>query len=248
METIELISEDVSPQNKEFQKLLLDLEKKMAIKIDGRTSKETLQIYGLEEDVKEAKSIIEQYLKSLCIKTERFIPNLTPDVWTFFELRFDKLKEVKEEFKNMEGSVILEKLPFGKHQFSITGNVKDVSACKGILEKVLFGEIKEKDEKIVYPGLKKLFEGNKGKNWVIGIEEKWNVSIHVKIQPTVQPLSSHPQRFATVSYSGHAQNVFPRYNFTTMEGLKLSCKIGRIENEKVCIMRKILKSLFPSHF
>lgn len=248
METIELISEDVSPQNKEFQKLFLDLEKKMAIKIDCRTSKETLKIYGLEEDVKKAKSIIEQYFKSLCIKTERFIANLTTDVWTFLELRFNKVKQVKEEFKTMKGSVILEKLPSGKHQFSITGNVKDVSACKGILEKVLFGEISEKDERIAYPGLKKLFAGNKGKNWVIGIEEKCNVFIDVKIQPTVQPLSSHPQRFATVSYSGHAQNVFPRYNFTTMEGLKLSCKIGRIENEKVCIIRKILQSLFPSHF
>ena len=238
MEKLHPIPKDVSSQNKEFQKLRVELEKSLAIKIDCRTSNEILKIYGLEEAVKKAKSKIEQFFKSLSIKSERYAPDLTTDVWMFLEMH---LNEVKRATINRDVSIKLEKQPSGNHQLCITGNAEDVSSCKNILEKALLREIVKKDEKIAYPGLRKLFDGNKH-NWVKQIEGKWKVCINIKIQPAsdtplpvprLNPLFPYRPRFATVSYSDDTQNVFRQFNFITNEGLKLSCKFGRIENEKV---------------
>lgn len=240
VEKVHPIPKDVSSQNRDFQKLRVELEGSMAIKIDYRTSNEILKIYGLEEAVKKAKSKIEQFFKSVSIKSERYTPNLTADMWTFLEMHLD---EVKRATKVTNVTVKLEKQQqSGNHQICITGNPGDVSACKNVLKKVLFQEIAKKDEKVAYPGLKKLFGGNKHNNWLKRIAEKWKVSIHIKIEPAsnsslpaarLNPLLPHRPRFATVSHSDDTQNVFRRFNFTTMEGLKLSCKFGRIENEKV---------------
>lgn len=224
------IPEDVDRYSESgiIKKFLTEQEGSLPIKIYFHPSNVLVEIVGVTEAVTKAISTFGQFFESMRIKRQFFVGNrkLTPDVWTFLEMHFDEIKKAKEEkFLNLKVSVKLEKQPSGgNHQISMTGIEESFPACNDILEELIM-EITQKDEQIAFPGLQKLFDGQIGKHELQRIGK--NCKVYIKIQP-----SAEIPRSATVS-SHSTQSGYERYNFTTKEGVQLSCKIGRLENEKV---------------
>ncbi|CAB4016167.1 Hypothetical predicted protein [Paramuricea clavata] len=223
------IPEDVDRHSESgnIKKFLTKQEGSLPIKIYFHPSNVLVQIVGVAEAVTKAISTFRQFFESMRIKRQFFIGNrkLTPDVWTFLEMHFDEIKKAKEEkFLNLKVSVKLEKQPSGNHQISMTGTEESFPACNNILEELIM-EITQKDELIEFPGLQKLFDAQIGKHELERIGK--NCKVYIKVQP-----SAAIPRSATVS-SHSTQSGYERYNITTKEGVQLSCKIGRIENEKV---------------
>ena len=223
------IPEDVDrySESGNIKKFLTEQEGSLPIKIYFHPSNVLVKIVGVAEAVTKAISTFGQFIESMRIKRQIFIGNrkLTPDVWTFLEMHFDEIKKAKEEkFLNLKVSVKLEKQPSGNHQISMTGIEENFPACNDILEELIM-EITQKDEQIAFPGLQKLFDGQIGKHELERIGK--DCKVYIEVRP-----SAEIPRSATVS-SHSTQSGYERYNITTKGGVQLSCKIGRIENEKV---------------
>ena len=213
---------DASSENEKIQKFLEKEEQRLAIKVNYQPISKEVYIFGFEEDVKQALSASGQFFGELRRKEISFDEHVRPDVSKFIETYFDDLKEVKEVIQTLRVSVKFEKQSSGILQFTITGLEENISLCRNILNKMI-SEIVSEDENVSYPGLKKFFEEKKGKDELATIERKWKVHI------TATPEESQN----AIPKSGTFSSVYDCYNCTTDGGIIFSCKIGRIEHEKV---------------
>jgi hypothetical protein len=203
-------------ESEKIQKFLRELQASKAIKIYFHPSNAVVEIVGVTESVTTALSKLQAFFESLCVKEKILRVNAPSDVKTFLELHFDTIiKEREKEFLKIKISVRLRKQAFGDYQIIMTGTEECFAVGEDILQRMIAG-ITQKDEKFAAPGLKNLFNGQNGKDEVKRIERNRMVSI-------------------TIQSDELPQNGYDRYNFTTKEGVQVSYKIGRIENEKVCL-------------
>ena len=238
---------DLSSQSSKFQNFRTEQEKSMVLKIHFHPSSMTLEVLGLEESVTKAIVSLEQFLESMRMKKFIWTKNLSPNVWKFMEMYFDKIKEAEnDQFLNLNATFDLEKLPSGTYQISVKTAKEKVPASENLLNQ-LMKKITERDEILALPGLKMLFHGQYGNDELKRIERNRMVYIKIQQPQNIPQLGAGIQRSATVSCSPE-QSAYDRYNFTSREGVKLSCRIGRIEDERVGIaMMKKLK-VIPNSF
>jgi hypothetical protein len=235
----------LSSQSSKFQNFRTEQEKSMVLKIHFHPSSTTLEILGLEESVTKAIVSLEQFFESMRIKNFFWTKNLSPNVWKFMETYFDKIKKAEnDQFLNQDATFDLEKLPSGKYQIFVKTTKENFPASENLLNQ-LMKKITERDEILALPGLKMLFHGKNGNDELKRIER--NRMVYIKIQHPQNVPQLGIQRSATVSCSP-VQSAYYRYNFTSSEGVKLSCRIGRIEDERVSIARMKNLKVIPNSF
>ena len=212
---------DCYSEGEKIQRFVRELQSNRALKIYFHSSNPVVEIVGVSASVATALSKLKAFFVSLRIKQKSFaLPNSTPDIKTFLRIHFDSVIKKKErEFQSLNISVQLQIQSCGAYQIIMTGAEKDFPAGESIVQKMI-SNITQKDEKFSYPGLKKLFDEKNGIEEMKRIEQKREVLI--RITPGLAPVSK-----------SKPQNSYARYNCTTKEGVQVSFKIGRIENEQV---------------
>ena len=210
-------------EGEKIQKFVKGLESSRALKIYFQPSNSVVEIVGVSQFVAKALRELQAFFVSLRIKQKSFAPpNSTPDIKTFLRIYFDHfIKKEEREFQSLNISVQQIQSCSG-YQITMTGAEKNFSAAERMLQRMV-SNITQKDIKFTYPGLIKLFDEKNGVDEVKRIEQKRKVLI--RITPGLAHVSK-----------SKPQNSYARYNFATKEGVQVSFKIGRIENEQADVL------------
>lgn len=236
---------DVSSNGEKIRKFLTQQERNMALKVDFHPAKMLVEIVGIDEAVTKTKSVLKQFFETMRIKKQTLAGYMNPpQAWKFLEIHFQEIMKEKNEFLRHDVPVQLEKQASGEYQISITGNDEDIIECKDILKK-LIEKIALKEETIASPGLTALLSATNGKDELKRIESHRKVYIEPQLSSGLSvPIKSRsasklPSNVASQDATNfrspqhQAQMDYNSHDFTTKEGLQFSCKLGRIEDEKV---------------
>lgn len=232
---------DVSSQSEKIRKFLTSQERAMALKADFDASKMLVDIVGMDEEVTKAISALKQFFETMNI-----LPGYNPPrVWKFLEIHFEEIKE-KNKSLGRDVPVQLEKQASGEYQISITGTDEDIVLCEDELNK-LIRKITQKEETIASPGLTKFLKATNGQDEVKRIEKNRIVYIEPQFSTELSSMLNNSLSASTLPLNVTVQDTknsrlqheinenYSTHNFITTEGLQFSCKVGRIEDQKVSV-------------
>lgn len=229
-----LIPDDVHvrPENEKFEKFVTDQERGRALMMYFQQPNQ-IEIVGISKIVEKAEGECERFFESMRRKKTIFTTHLSADICKFLEKHFNEmLKIVEEELSKLNVSVNLEKNDSGDLQYSMTGIEENFPVCRDLLNN-LCKKITQKEQKFVLPGLKKFFNKECCQKELEKIQQDRKVYVKA-VAPSTWPDTNDPRDATPESFlHNREQSCYDRYEFTTNEGVKLFCKHGRIENEKV---------------
>ncbi|XP_028403594.1 protein mono-ADP-ribosyltransferase PARP14-like [Dendronephthya gigantea] len=214
-------------ENENFQKFLRDQEKSMPLTIYFQLHPPQIELVGITTAVDKAETAIKQQVESMRIKKKSYTKNHPEEKWIFLEMYFNDIFSKERELLSLNASFRLEKQHLGNYQIWITCIKESFPECENAINSV-FEKIADKELKFAFPDIKKLINGKGCQDELKKIQRDRGVYIK-------DASSGDFPRSATFSHN-RTQECYDRYNYTTQPGVKLSCRNGRIENEKADVL------------
>ena len=225
-----VITKDFPIQSDHFQTLIAKLQRGTLVQIEvfPDVEENVVRIIGANEDIAQATQEISDFIKENSVCSDAYRPQVSQYIWNFFARRVNH-ESVKQISKDLEQYGVSIQISDDHEYFLVHGLNKGIEQSKKRLGE-LASMIVEKEKKLEYPGIERLFVGKVGKEQLNMIEKEMDVEIGIVCSSKKMPL---PKAFCLPNKVPAKTNLYDLCNFTTKEGLCLSWKHGNIENEAV---------------
>ena len=228
-----------------FQALITKLQRGTLVQIEVSADVEenVVRIIGAKEDVSRATQEIFDFINENGQCSDAYRPQLSQYVWDFLARHVDH-ERVKQIEKDLEAYNVSIQISDDQEFFLVHGINKGIEQSKKRLGE-LASIIVEKEKKLEYPGVKRLFTGKVGKEQLVAIEREMDVEIGIvrsgqKMSKKAVPI---PRALSIPAETNNESNIYDMCNVTTKEGLRLCWKHGDIGNEVVSTKMKHLTTM-----
>jgi hypothetical protein len=230
------ITADCSVQSGKFQSLISKLQRGALVQIDVLPEENSVRIIGVDEDISGATKEIYVFIKTDRIHSDTHRPQVSKHIWNFLR-DCENVKKIAKEFEQYSISIeITESDDY--EQFLVCGFNEGIEQCKQRLTEFA-ATIVEQEKKLEYPGFKRLFLDQSGKEQLQMIEKEMDVDIEIIVQ-SGRRFSKAPvplPRTFSLPNKKPESFIYDECNFTTKEGTDVSWKYGNIGNEAVSSLK-----------
>ena len=228
-----VITKDFPIQSDHFQTLIAKLQRGTLVQIEVFPDAEenVVRIIGANEDITQATQEISDFIQEKGLHNDAYRPQVSQNIWNFFARRANH-ESVKQIAKDLEQYNVSIQIADDHEYFLVHGLNKGIEQSKKRLGE-LSSMIVEKEKKLEYPGIERLFVGKVGMEQLSMIEKEMDVEIEIVCSGKKMPLS---RGFSLPNKAPAKTDLYDLCNFTTKEGLRLSWKYGNIENEAADVL------------
>ena len=226
------ITKDCPVQSDEFQSLITELQRGSLVQIDVLPQDNSVRIIGVEEDISRSIKEISDFIKENGTHSDTHRPQVSEYIWNFLARRINH-ESIMQIAKDLEQYRVSIHIMDDHEQFLVCGFSKGIEQCKQRLNE-LASMIVEREKKLEYPGIKRLFLDQAGKEQLQMIEKEMDVEI--EILRSGKSISKEPvplPRTFSLPNKHHEGFVYDVCIFTTKEGINVFWKYGSIEKESV---------------